>query len=128
MKLTSSLLMLILVGGCGSSSPPGGGGDGGGTPHNWLAGVTGSSGALMSTPDGSSFYAARSNVTVDLNAINCVNLQTGWVVGAAGTLLTTVDAGQHWIARETGSAANLRSVMFADPQVGLAVGDGGTIL
>src|SRR5690349_19998749 len=43
-------------------------------------------------------------------------------------LITTLDGGTTWTARATGVTTALRAVAFADPQFGIAVGDGATIL
>jgi photosystem II stability/assembly factor-like uncharacterized protein len=54
--------------------------------------------------------------------------QFGCVVGDAGTVLTTQDAGVHWMTQTGGTAANLRSVWFTSPDTGWAVGAGGVLM
>src|SRR5262249_29963113 len=124
---TLSLAFALLIGACSSSSP-GPSGDGGPPgPMNWLAGIAGTHGTLV-TSDGASYTQRRSNTLADLRSLFCVNSRTGWVAGSDGTLLTTVDAGEHWVPRVTGVSDTLLAVAFADPEVGLVVGPQGLVL
>src|SRR5437879_4777620 len=127
MQKTLGFLAALLIAGCGNSTPSGGdGGSGGPSPHNWLAG---GSGTLASSNDGLHYQVAASKATgADLFALYCVGRDVGWAAGAAGTLLTTIDGGYGWTARATGVSVTLRAVAFADPEVGLAAGDGATVL
>lgn len=52
----------------------------------------------------------------------------GYAVGAAGTVLKTIDGGNSWQSQNSGVSATLRSVHFVDANVGYAVGDNGTVL
>src|SRR5207245_1583881 len=63
-----------------------------------------------------------------LRAIEMVNAQVGYVVGASGTILKTVDGGGSWQGQSSGTVATLNAVRFVDEQDGWAVGDGGTAL
>jgi photosystem II stability/assembly factor-like uncharacterized protein len=51
----------------------------------------------------------------------------GWAVGAAGVVLSTVDAGETW-TRKMPTNFILRGVWFTSLQEGWAVGHGGTVL
>jgi photosystem II stability/assembly factor-like uncharacterized protein/outer membrane protein assembly factor BamB len=57
--------------------------------------------------------------------------QSGWIVGANGTILHTEDSGKTWKTQASGASgtdATLRTVVFVTPQLGWIVGDYGTIL
>lgn len=52
----------------------------------------------------------------------------GCVVGDAGEILTTPDAGATWTRRASNTAFNLHGVWFTSASTGFAVGNSGTIL
>lgn len=60
----------------------------------------------------------------DLSRVELVNATTGWIVGAAGTILHTSD-GSRWTAQASGTTASLRDVDFVDALSGWAVGGAG---
>ncbi len=47
---------------------------------------------------------------------------TGYLVGGAGTILKTTDAGEHWTMQDGNLLWSLRSVYFTDTEHGFAVG------
>jgi len=55
-----------------------------------------------------------------------VDERTGWVVGAKGTILKTVDGGKTWTKQKSGSDALLGGVAFVDAKTGWVVGGWGT--
>jgi photosystem II stability/assembly factor-like uncharacterized protein len=57
-----------------------------------------------------------------------VDVTTGYVAGAVGTILKTTDGGETWVAQTSGSAAGFRDVYFLDASTGFVVGSGGEIL
>ena len=68
----------------------------------------------------------------NLNAVFFVNAQTGWVVGADGTIMATTNGGQSWLQQMLPATVNpnlnLNDVFFIDPNQGWIVGDEGQIL
>lgn len=56
------------------------------------------------------------------------DVNTGTIVGAAGTVLRTTDGGETWAAQDSGTPANLHGVSFADANEGVVVGSEGTIV
>lgn len=54
--------------------------------------------------------------------------QRGWVVGDAGRIVRTVDAGTTWTYGPGNTTFSLRSVWFTSALVGYAVGYGGTVM
>jgi photosystem II stability/assembly factor-like uncharacterized protein len=63
-----------------------------------------------------------------LNAVDFLDAQTGWAVGANGTILKTTDKGMRWTPQTSGNDQSLSAVQFLDAQTGWAVGESGTIL
>ena len=57
-----------------------------------------------------------------------VDAQTGWAVGATGTILKTTDGGSNWFSQSSETNGDLLSVRFINAQTGWVVGDFGTIL
>ncbi len=64
----------------------------------------------------------------NLNGIQLVNQNIGYVVGEEGTILRTIDGGNSWNDQLSGIYNNLNSVMFIDSLNGWIVGEFGTIL
>ncbi|MCP4303650.1 MAG: hypothetical protein GY788_01965, partial [bacterium] len=60
----------------------------------------------------------------DIHDVLFFDAQTGFAVGAGGTILATTDGGQSWSAQSAGTTARLEAVAFTDTQRGLAVGQG----
>jgi photosystem II stability/assembly factor-like uncharacterized protein len=54
--------------------------------------------------------------------------RNGWVVGNAGKVLRTTDAGGVWAPQTSNTSFNLRGVWFTGPQEGWAVGFSGTVM
>jgi photosystem II stability/assembly factor-like uncharacterized protein len=57
-----------------------------------------------------------------------VSGSTGWVSGAGGTILRTLDGGSTWTPQSSGTPEDLNAVFFLTPSRGWAVGTNGTIL
>lgn len=62
-----------------------------------------------------------------LTAVDFIDANTGWAVGASGLILHTIDGGRTWSAQQAPSRENLESVNFADMRIGYAVGQSGII-
>jgi photosystem II stability/assembly factor-like uncharacterized protein len=52
----------------------------------------------------------------------------GWIVGANGTILQTVNGGQTWERHESPTKNNLMGLFFLTPHQGWAAGDKQTVL
>jgi photosystem II stability/assembly factor-like uncharacterized protein len=76
----------------------------------------------------SSWKIQQSGVIDDLLDVHFADSLTAWIVGNAGTILKTIDAGLSWEAQSSGTTLSLRSVHFPDTNSGWAVGANGTIL
>lgn len=72
--------------------------------------------------------AANSGTTNNLNGVHLLDAGVGYVVGDAGTILRTTDAGATWVPVTSGTANALHGVYFFDTAHGVAVGDQGLIL
>lgn len=71
----------------------------------------------------------NSGITEDnLEDIQFVNINTGFVVGTRGIVLKTTNSGLTWEQKSTPLSSNLIAVWFMDAQIGLAVGDLGRII
>ncbi len=73
------------------------------------------------------WYNQTSGTTNFLYWANFPEPTTGWVVGQAGTILKTTNAGSLWSAQVSNTTNFLYSVFFIDANTGWAVGQNGTI-
>ncbi len=69
--------------------------------HLWIAGSPGSF-VLHSSDGGRSWEVQYTGVTVPLSDLQFVDEQTGWGVGALGTILHTRDGGKSWQVQHRG--------------------------
>lgn len=72
--------------------------------------------------------AANSGTTNNLNGGYLLDSGVGFVVGDAGTILKTTDAGMTWLPLTSGTTNALYDVYFFDATQGVAVGEQGLIL
>jgi photosystem II stability/assembly factor-like uncharacterized protein len=72
--------------------------------------------------------AANSGTTNNLNGGYLLDSGVGFVVGDAGTILKTTDAGMTWLPLTSGTTNALYDVYFFDATQGVAVGEQGVIL
>jgi len=72
--------------------------------------------------------AADSGTTNNLNGGYLLDSGVGFVVGGAGTILKTTDAGMTWSPLTSGTTNALYDVYFFDATQGVAVGEQGVIL
>jgi photosystem II stability/assembly factor-like uncharacterized protein len=70
----------------------------------------------------------NSGTTNQLRSVFFKNADTGFVVGAFGTFLKTVDGGLSWSPQSISTGASLYSIAFPDPSTGYIAGDSGIIL
>lgn len=69
-----------------------------------------------------------SGTTNDLRAVDAVDTQTAWAVGANGTIARTTNGGATWLPGNAGTVEDLRDVDAADAEVAWAVSGSGRIL
>ena len=72
--------------------------------------------------------AANSGTTNNLNGAYLLDSGIAFVVGDAGTILKSTDAGATWAPLLSGTTNILHAVYFFDGNQGVAVGDQGLIL
>ena len=70
----------------------------------------------------------NSGTANNLNAVFFLNADTGFVAGAAGTVLKTGNGGTNWTDISPVSAPDLNGIYFFNADTGLVVGSNGTIL
>lgn len=100
-----------------------GSGSSGSSGSSWLVGDDGEMRRL--TLDGTS-SPYRLDTDADLHAIACFGLTGAWVVGSAGTVLSTADGGTSWQSHDLGVTTDLAAVAVSErgaPRVVIA-GDG----
>ncbi|MBX9681365.1 MAG: hypothetical protein K2X38_21630 [Gemmataceae bacterium] len=82
----------------------------------WVVGRPGS--FVLTTEDaGASWSLKSTGQTLPLNGVHFVDEQRGWAVGAAGTILATIDGGKTWAVQQQGgkrAAALLLHARSAD--------------
>lgn len=69
-----------------------------------------------------------SNTSADLKSVFFLNISTGYVSGASGTMLKTTNGGLNWDSQVTGISENINSVYFLTPQTGYACANNGKII
>jgi len=72
--------------------------------------------------------AANSGTTNHLNGVHLLDSGIAFVVGDAGTILKSTDAGATWAPLLSGTTNILYEVYFVDGNHGVVVGDQGLIL
>ena len=92
--------------------------------ENFIA--VGSSGTIISSPDGIT-WTSRSSGTTDYLSGSAYGNSTFVVVGNNGTILTSSDDATSWTSRTSGTTEHLYRVTFGDSTF-VAVGNNGTIL
>ncbi|MBI5538889.1 MAG: T9SS type A sorting domain-containing protein [Bacteroidia bacterium] len=70
----------------------------------------------------------NSGTIQNLYAVQFVDINNGWAVGNAGTILHTTNGGTTWSPQVSGVTVNLKSVFFVSTTVGWVVGIDQTIL
>ena len=88
-------------------------------------GINGSFGAILRTTDGNTWQEVETIPGKILYSV-AGNGNTVVAVGAMGTIYTSVNAGESWTVKSSGTNALLYDVMFKDG-VFLAVGSSGTV-
>ncbi len=78
--------------------------------------------------EGETWQRQRAPARSELIHIEFYNDRRGWIVGAEGTIMNTVDGGQTWNRQTSGTTATLYHTEFRNDKRGWAVGERGTIL
>ncbi len=78
--------------------------------------------------EGETWQSQRAPTRSELIHIDFDNDRRGWIVGAEGTILNTVDGGQTWNRQTSGTTVTLFHTEFRNDKRGWAVGERGTIL
>ena len=81
----------------------------------WAVGSPGT--LVLHSPDGGqSWQLQRTGQALPLQAVDFVDSQRGWAVGAMGTILATVDGGKSWHRQHSGGTRPAMLVVLADDQ------------
>jgi len=83
---------------------------------------------LFTDNEGETWQRQTAPSRLELIHIDFANDKRGWIAGADGTILATLDAGASWTRQETGTKATIFHIDFRGEKKGLAVGERGTIL
>lgn len=78
--------------------------------------------------EGETWQRQRAPTQSELIHIDFDNDRRGWIVGAEGTIMNTVDGGQTWNRQTSGTNATLYHTEFRNDKRGWAVGERGTTL
>lgn len=78
--------------------------------------------------EGETWQRQRAPTRSELIHIDFDNDRRGWIVGAEGTIINTLDGGQTWNRQTSGTTATLFHTEFRNDKRGWAVGERGTIL
>jgi photosystem II stability/assembly factor-like uncharacterized protein len=83
-------------------------------PSAWLVGDQGSMFAVTAGGESSTYPLEHDE---DLRAIACLGEHTAWVVGDAGTVLRSRDAGQSWDAIDLGTRVDWAALAVAEASI-----------
>lgn len=88
------------------------------------SGLAGTSNGIATITDGDSLNVYFNYETIyPINAIAFVSPSKGYAVGNNGTLLQTIDGGNSWAFKGSGTTSNLNSIHFYNSQNGYINGD-----
>jgi photosystem II stability/assembly factor-like uncharacterized protein len=91
-----------------------------GQPH-WDAATKTYRGTILKTPDGGRTWVALWNIpNVAMNAVDFVDDDKGWAVGADGSVLHTYNGGEDWVLHKVPLSSELRGVSFVSTTRGWA--------
>lgn len=75
---------------------------------------------VLSDDNGRSWRQVQVPVSVSLSAVQFVDTERGWAVGHAGTVLATIDGGEHWSLQLSGLQAAAIELQAAQDEKGIA--------
>jgi photosystem II stability/assembly factor-like uncharacterized protein len=83
-------------------------------PKAWIAGTPGT--RVFHSPDaGHTWIAWNTGQPLPISALQMVDDQHGWAVGALGSILATADGGQTWQRQRAGGARAAILAIFSEP-------------
>lgn len=91
----------------------------------WVTSDKDNAGIYKSTNGGITWNKKSS---ISSSCIFFINDNLGLAVGAGGSILKSVDGGENWLAKTSGTLNNLNSIKFYDSNLGICVGEAGTVL
>lgn len=96
--------------------------------NGWVVGNNGAHSVVLSTTNGGTNWSSQTVSSTRFTGVRMVDDFTGYIVGQAGILYKTVDAGISWFPLTSGTSVDLRGLSFVTPDLGWVVGNSGTIL
>jgi photosystem II stability/assembly factor-like uncharacterized protein len=84
--------------------------------------------AIRSTTDGGKSWNLRHKIERDLFGLTVTSENKILVVGASGTILASIDAGETWTQAASHTQSDIHALRLTPGGIGLAVGDEGLIL
>jgi photosystem II stability/assembly factor-like uncharacterized protein len=82
---------------------------------------------ILNSTISAQWFPINSGTSNNLNGLYFLNSGTGYVVGDAGTILKTTDAGLSWNILTSGTSNSLYDAYFFDDNTGIVVGEGGIV-
>jgi len=86
--------------------------------HGWATGFD----TVLRTTDGGLNWDRIKIDTIFSYGVFFIDQTTGWIVGSGGKILKSTDGGLTWMAKPSGTDANLYGITFIGPEKGWAVG------
>lgn len=90
--------------------------------------AVGSGGQILRTTDGKKWLLHPSGTSSCLTDLHFVDSRIGWIVGCAGFILKTEDAGSSWVKQASGVHIDLNSVRALSEEKVFVVGAHGTLI
>jgi photosystem II stability/assembly factor-like uncharacterized protein len=89
--------------------------------------AVGNAGLVFHSFDGGVTWSSSTQGATALRAVYAMNSNV-WIVGDNGTCYSSTDGGNTWTNQTLAGGVTLRSVAFANTQIGWIVGNGGAII
>ena len=94
----------------------------------WMIGDNQTKGQIFYTANNGGTWTIQNSTTTFYYGISFPNSKDGFVVGASGTILATINSGTAWNTQTSGTSQQLNGVAFPSSETGWTAGNSGTIL
>lgn len=84
------------------------------------------SNGVFKTTNGGGIWVQKCSVSS--SSVFFSNLNSGWAVGEGGSVLKSIDTGESWVPKTSGTTSDLNLVRFYNDNIGICAGSSGVVL